>query len=646
MRSRIRSFASSFSARTERTIRRGLRSVAALIALLGAIDPSVTSVRRSKPIVAVVHADQFESNDNDTLALRVSNALSADARIVRGAFSGADATVIVGDDVPASPDNLSRPTYAVLAHDSTDHPVIESLHAPSEARARSRVTVEARLHIPDSDRRTFSVELRDGPIVVDRVSLDPRAGIRTTIASLGFAPTTIGTHRLRVDVASTEGSTFAAHSDAILVVRDSALQVLVYDPRPSWMSTFVRRALERDPRLAISSRVMTARNIATAAGTAPSRLDDAAAIARFDAIVVGAPTSLSDNDVSALERYMRQRGGSVVFLLDANADGPHQRLMHAGQSNYTSIGKPTRIAPFRTPPAGDVATPPTAWLLASELWSPTTLASSATVIATASAQSFGAGRDDTQPRAILWKQPVGSGELTVSGALDAWRFRDQDASAFDLAWQEVVASAASASINPVSVQLSHDIVSPGEPVAITVAVRSAMFPAAISRRSGLDRASANGNIPNGAITDVAHTKVQSWLESGAPRAIVRTPIDLWPDGLPGMLRGSINAPDTIGEAHVVVIADGIRREVPLVVDSVRGRVRTPREPLQSAWVTSLGGKQFGPSQIPLLAADLQRTVGRVARRELWYPMRSVWWLFPFVLALSAEWYLRRRRGLP
>jgi hypothetical protein len=35
----------------------------------------------------------------------------------------------------------------------------------------------------------------------------------------------------------------------------------------------------------------------------------------------------------------------------------------------------------------------------------------------------------------------------------------------------------------------------------------------------------------------------------------------------------------------------------------------------------------------------------VPRAETWHPMRSAWWIIPFALALSGEWWLRRRRGL-
>ena len=50
--------------------------------------------------------------------------------------------------------------------------------------------------------------------------------------------------------------------------------------------------------------------------------------------------------------------------------------------------------------------------------------------------------------------------------------------------------------------------------------------------------------------------------------------------------------------------------------------------------------------------DLSRVVdslraGRATDRvpEQRYPMRSFWWMFPFVACLAGEWWLRRRGGL-
>src|SRR6185436_1633434 len=92
--------------------------------------------------------------------------------------------------------------------------------------------------------------------------------------------------------------------------------VLFHDPRPSWMSTFVRRSIERDSRFVVASRVATSRNVSASAGRPPAGLTDRRSLSVFDVIVVGAPDALSAADVASLEDFMRRRGGSVVLLVD------------------------------------------------------------------------------------------------------------------------------------------------------------------------------------------------------------------------------------------------------------------------------------------------------------------------------------------
>src|SRR6185503_11402090 len=112
--------------------------------------------------------------------------------------------------------------------------------------------------------------------------------------------------------------------------KQTRFSVLFFDPRPSWMSTFVRRTIERDPRFVLTSRVVTSRNVSTDAGRPPARLDDIIALASFDAIVIGAPDALTAADVTGLEAYLRRRGGGVVFLFDQRAPGAYERLTNAG----------------------------------------------------------------------------------------------------------------------------------------------------------------------------------------------------------------------------------------------------------------------------------------------------------------------------
>ena len=155
-----------------------------------------------------------------------------------------------------------------------------------------------------------------------------------------FVPTATGPALLRV-VATIDGGGAADSVDLATTVRDERWHVLFYDTRPSWQSTFVRRAVESDPRFDVTSRVVTSKNISTDLGAPPASLDNAAGLDRYDAIVIGAPELLTDREVAGLESYLRRRAGSVVLMLDELPAGPFQRLLGVTTWNRNRDGKTT-----------------------------------------------------------------------------------------------------------------------------------------------------------------------------------------------------------------------------------------------------------------------------------------------------------------
>jgi hypothetical protein len=136
--------------------------------------------------------------------------------------------------------------------------------------------------------------------------------------------------------------------------------------------------------------------------------------------------------------------------------------------------------------------------------------------------------------AAMWTTPVGRGRLIVSGALDAWRYRDRDADSFDRFWRLTIASAAAAT----------------------------------------------------------------------PPAVA-TPAEAQParQGL---------APD--------------------------------ERDLLRAWASSHRGETVRESLLSQLEPALVQRVAAPPEQRRFHPMRSAWWIVPFAIALSGEWWLRRRGG--
>jgi hypothetical protein len=123
------------------------------------------------------------------------------------------------------------------------------------------------------------------------------------------------------------------------------------------------------------------------------------------------------------------------------------------------------------------------------------------------------------------------------------------------------------------------------------------------------------------------------------------PVRLWPSGAPGELEGEVKAPETVGVYRVVVTGDGARGDAPIIVVPDARHPTPDDRDLVSAWVAARGGRAVSASQIDELPAALIAAIHPIARAETWHPMRSAWWIVPFALLLSAEWWMRRRRGL-
>lgn len=584
-----------------------LRAFAVIIALAGALDPAITSNRTVRPDVAIVAIDPVRDS---ALAQRVARTLAGSFTVTSAPFAAAGATVVVGSQLPEARGELATPAFAVIPDRDSPAAVIEAVRAPAWSPLGGRVPVNAKVRIIRGMSGGATVNLSaDGVAVGSQAHGDVYSDDQATTFGMEFTPARPGVTALHLGAIISRGPRRGDSSvaDIAVDVREHKWSVLFYDPRPSWLSTFVRRAVESDDRFTVTSRVVTSKNISTDAGRPPGALDDESALDAFDAVVVGAPDGLTDRDVGGLERFLRRRGGSVLFLLDQFAAGPWQRLADAGKWNESGSVKLTDVA----------EQPGMNQLKASEFAWPARLPAGAEAIASTEPDS----ELDRSPRhPVIWRSPVGAGQLVVSGALDAWRYRDSSVSRFDAFWRNTIASAAEIAIAPVTVTIANSVVVPGEDVAVSVSVRSASL----------------RPLP-------VHATVTAALESESGATSV--PVTLWPGDSPGELSGSFRAPATTGAYRIAVTADGHRATVPLVVALVAAHATADASDLLAAWSVAHGGRAVAVSQLDQLAPALRAAITPIPRRERWHPFRSAWWLLPFAFALSGEWWLRRRRGL-
>ncbi|HEV3139766.1 MAG TPA: hypothetical protein VGY57_04595, partial [Vicinamibacterales bacterium] len=282
-----------------------LRWVAVAIAIVAVIDPSLTAAGRVRPTIGLIAA-------RGSIADRVRAALRADYAIVDGADPSAAALIVVGDRYPdeAISDSARVSTVSAPAASGVR---IASLSAPRAIPATTSIHLEAELVSSGLRGRTTAVTASIGGAELARATHDWKDERRWT-ASLDVVP--IGEPPFAVTVAADGPSPARATA---LVDRSDRLPVLVYDARPSWMTTFVRRALESDPRFAVSAVAIASHGIEVRSGQ-PQSLQSSD-LDQFRAVLVGGLDKISMADAAALNRFMIERGGSVALLLDSNAVG-------------------------------------------------------------------------------------------------------------------------------------------------------------------------------------------------------------------------------------------------------------------------------------------------------------------------------------
>jgi hypothetical protein len=413
-------------------------------------------------------------------------------------------------------------------------------------------------------------------------------------AEIDVVPVGAAPFRFHVELSSAANQPGDA-ADVVVDERRDPLRLLVYEARPSWIGTFVRRALESDARFRVSAVGVVSRGIAVKAGE-PTPLAGAA-LADFSAVLVGGIDRLTGPEATALDRFMRERGGAVALIPDSPDDlrgAPVRALTGDLQPRETLLERHAALT----------TRPPLPRLDGSEILALRPGDEGQTLARMSGAGGAGAPVIVTMPR--------GDGELLVSGALDAWRFRAEPGVEFDAFWRSAIAGLALGAPEDIELDVSPRLVAPGETAHVTARVRRPL----------------------------AGTAIAGALMSG-------NQIRLWPDATPGVFSGQFTAPPTTG-AHTIRVA--IDAPVPhsatrafVVARGERAEAPSP-VPLRLL-AASRGGIDVGPADLPRLARSLRENVDADATREAEHPMRSIGWLAPFALCLSGEWWLRRRRGL-
>lgn len=566
-----------------------LRTVAVGIAVAALIDPEVSA---NRPLVRSVVVAQMASSST-AAADPAIRAAAPDAEItIRPVTAGrvpcapGEVCVMVADgSVDADlPSDLNGPVSLIrVAAPVGANVAIQSVSASLVQQSAGAGIMRVWLSGTGMTGRRTELRVTDGAATVGSAVHDWTQDGNATI-EVPWWPLGDGPRALRVTAVPAEGEVAVVDNaiDVGVNVSSARVRVLAFDPRPSWASTFVRRALEDDRRFQVEHRVALGPSLV--AGTAGGRLD-ARTLDAVPVAIVGSPDALSASDVTLLERFVHERGGTLMLVPDRAITGPAMRLL-AGRWTEHLEATASAVGPLQASESiRNASTSPFDEVLASVKGSPA-------IVVT----------------------PTGSGRVVTSGAMDAWRYRDADAGAFDRFWRSLVLESAAAGA-ALQLDFARPIAAPGTTVPFTVR----------HRQMGAG----------------AQSTVSATVTCGGSAQAIR----LWPQGAPGVFAGTVSLDGTDPcEVSAAVEGGPVVTGGIAVTTGATSSVSAVMAKLERA-AAQTGGLVAELGDDRATAAVMAAAVPAPEPPVPTHPMRSVWWMSPFVVCLGAEWWLRRRAGL-
>jgi hypothetical protein len=570
-------------------LRMVLRSVAIAIAVASIADPVMT---RSRPAPRTVVVAQLASASVASVESAIRQGLPNAEVAVRPVTdrrlpcAPGETCVIAADgsvDVDV-PQDLPGPVSLIrLGLPAGPNVAVTSVAAPRSHHGAGSGVLRVTLAGSGVSGRRTDVRVTDGAATVGSAGHEWKQD-GDAVVDVPWWPLGEGGRALRVTAVPFDGEASAIDNgvDVGVSVSASPIGVLMFDARPSWAGTFVRRALEDDSRFRVEHRAGL--GPALAAGTVGGRLD-ARALDAVSVAIIGSPNGLSEGEVALLERFVGTRGGTLVLLPDGAPSGASARLFSGRWSEHLEAS-PSAAGPLR--------------------------ASETLRLADASRFDLVLGTVKGAPAIVL--APTGNGRIVVSGAMDAWRYREADGGAFDRFWRSLVFESA-ANSSSLTVSLARPMTAPGTQLPFTV------------RHRQMDPGSQRTAIASATCGDGSAHAVRLWPEGAAGVFAGVMPVD---GDQPCELRVEMEG-SAVTSAGVAVTT-GATATVAEVADKLE------RFAIRTGGVVTNSGETTVTSALALALAQPAVPVP-------FHPMRSPWWMSPFVACLGVEWWLRRRAGL-
>jgi len=492
--------------------------------------------------------------------------------------------VLTGGAPVVIPPDRKGPLYFA----SVGEPLTNNVEARELAAAPAHLDGQAVARVTLSGRglqgRNTRIRMRDGSAIVGE-AVHTWSADGDVAVDVPWWPVSGGTRQLVAEARTDESDVTPLDDDVAATVDVSAGRwpVVAIERRPSWGSTFIRRALEDDRRFELLARTDVAPGISVASN--PNLLE-ARQLDRARVVIAGAPDALTSEDVARLDGFVRRRGGAVVLVADRPLHGPVTKLLvHSWRERID----PSAVA------AGPLRG--TEWLIAAGV----------------------------TPLDHVWAEaphgpsvvsaPLGAGVVLVSGALDAWRHRAEDG-AFERFWQATIAALAGGVSEPVDVRVTRETPEDGGEVEVSVRARSV-------------------------------SEVKSWRVAATRTCDLGEPvaIRLWPGDAAGAFYGRVPLGTRTG-CQIAASVDGLGQGTAAIGGSAaRGSSQRWTRAEVASIAARTGGAVVTDGDIEPVVRAWLGARGPERRPETRHPMRSWWWLIPFAGCLAGEWWLRRRAGL-
>jgi uncharacterized membrane protein len=555
-----------------------------------------------------------------------------------------------------------RPVYCIGLGDPRpprDYEVLR-LRAPRQVRSNASVEIFANIRVHGFEE-PFDVVLRQGDDVLQALEgVVPEPGAAIHRVRLAFRPEKKGTFTYTVEVPAHEGEVIRDNNRREFLVRvvDDRLPVLYLEGSPREEYRFIRRALLRDKDFRIASivRLDGPKKFITQGAEPEDGLEDGYPkslehLGRFQAVIFGDIDAefLTPQQLKITEEFVRRRGGGFLMLGGVNSfnlghyhgtpvadmlpvvlPDPsvayrqvefHARLTKAGEAHSILRQSPNEV-------------------LNRDVWSkaPTLVGYNPIAKTKPLAQVLAVDAKSGAP--VLAIQDYGAGKTSAFVTGGSWHWRmgvPVENELHEKFWKQLIRWLAVGSKAKLTVEPDKDLYSLEEPVTLRAVVLDREFQPVNDAEVDVQ------------ITDPFGEKLRD------PDGLERPMRLAWTLSDPGVYEAQYEPPDA-GEYSVAATArlEGEPALTATTTFSVGETLDEYSDPGQKVALlqevaTISGGRYFEPGEAAQLPALVEQSLGEKKEQETLYDQHDLWdtplWFALMVVALSAEWILRRRASL-